>query len=48
MELQASSCQIEYNVILRKFLEDITNAIIVPLACGLAKKWTHVTPLAIF
>jgi hypothetical protein len=40
--------KIEYNVVLKKFLDNITNAIIAPLACGPTKKRTHVTPLAIF
>jgi len=40
--------KIEYNVILKKFLDNVTNAIVAPLACEPAKKRTHVTPLAIF
>jgi hypothetical protein len=30
--------KIEYNVVLKKFFDDITNAIIVPLVCGPTKK----------
>jgi hypothetical protein len=40
--------KIEYNAILKKFLDNVTNAIVAPLACEPAKKRTHVTPLAIF
>jgi hypothetical protein len=40
--------KIEYNVILKKFLDNVTNAIVAPLAREPTKKRAHWTPLAIF
>ncbi len=40
--------KIEYNAVFKKFLDDVTNAIVVPLAREPTKKRTHVIPLAIF